>query len=123
MKISEVAFIGYPITDVERARKFYEGLLGLKESRNFNEGEHNWIEYDIGGTTLALSDSWPPSGESSPGASFEVDDFDIAIKEIKELGAEITMGPFESPVCWMAIIQDPDKHPVVIHKRKPDNVD
>ena len=30
--IKEVAFIGYPVTDVARARAFYEGFLGLQVS-------------------------------------------------------------------------------------------
>jgi catechol 2,3-dioxygenase-like lactoylglutathione lyase family enzyme len=26
----EIAFVAYPVTDIARARKFYEGVLGLK---------------------------------------------------------------------------------------------
>jgi catechol 2,3-dioxygenase-like lactoylglutathione lyase family enzyme len=26
----EIAFVAYPVTDIARARKFYEGILGLK---------------------------------------------------------------------------------------------
>src|SRR5512138_361176 len=29
MKIIEIAFTGYPVTDLKRARQFYEGTLGL----------------------------------------------------------------------------------------------
>jgi catechol 2,3-dioxygenase-like lactoylglutathione lyase family enzyme len=29
MKITEFSFIGYPVTDMSRARAFYEGVLGL----------------------------------------------------------------------------------------------
>ena len=35
MKINEVAFSAYKVTDVDRARGFYEGVLGLK-----NDGVH-----------------------------------------------------------------------------------
>ena len=30
IRYKEIAFIAYPVTDIPRARKFYEGVLGLK---------------------------------------------------------------------------------------------
>jgi hypothetical protein len=30
MKVIEVAFTGYPVTDIARAREFYEGALKLE---------------------------------------------------------------------------------------------
>ena len=32
MKITEIAFTSYPVTDLKRARQFYEGVLDLKEA-------------------------------------------------------------------------------------------
>jgi len=56
MKITEIAFTGYAVTDMKRARAFYEGVLGLKKSRGFGEKpeEEQWVEYDIGPGCLAL---------------------------------------------------------------------
>jgi len=34
MKVLEIAFVGYPVTDLKRARQFYEGTLGLKMTRS-----------------------------------------------------------------------------------------
>ena len=31
------------------------------------------------------------------------------------------MGPFETPVCHMVMVSDPDGNTVIIHKRKPGN--
>lgn len=118
MQVNEIAFVGYPITDVPRARKFYEGVLGLKVETDMSSGDHTWIEYGIAGGTLALSNSWPPSGQSGPGVALEVDDFDDAIASMRESGIEMTMGPEEFPSCHMAIIMDPDKNAIVLHKRK-----
>ena len=39
----KVAFTMYPITDVARARKFYEETLGLKRGSMGNQGERYWI--------------------------------------------------------------------------------
>ena len=52
MKIKSIAFVGIPVTDMERARKFYEGVLGLKMSDGMGHGK--WIEYAIGDDTLAI---------------------------------------------------------------------
>ena len=30
MKVKEIGFVAVPVTDLERARDFYEGVLGLK---------------------------------------------------------------------------------------------
>ena len=31
MKITEIAFTGYSVTDMKRAKGFYEGVLGLQK--------------------------------------------------------------------------------------------
>jgi len=54
VQIAEIAFIGYPVTDVERARGFYEGILGLSPSRTFGGDDRLWIEYDLGPTTAKI---------------------------------------------------------------------
>jgi predicted enzyme related to lactoylglutathione lyase len=120
MKIIEIAFTGYPITEAKRARSFYEGILGLEPTRTFGEEESVWIEYDLGHSTFAVSnmsaDQWHPS-KDGPAIAFEVDDFDQSVKHLKENGVTFVLEPFESPVCWMTIIQDPDGNCIVIHKR------
>jgi extradiol dioxygenase family protein len=62
--IKELAFVGYPVTDFTKARRFYGDILGLKETITFDhEGELGWVEYDLAGQTLALaksSDQWKP---------------------------------------------------------------
>ncbi|MBV9106529.1 MAG: VOC family protein, partial [Verrucomicrobia bacterium] len=84
MKIVEVAFTGYPVTDMERARAFYEDILKLEPSRIFANGQ--WIEYDLGPSTFALSnmaqEKWKPSSDG-PAVAFEVDDFDSAMKALR----------------------------------------
>jgi len=123
MKINSIAFVGVPVTDIQRARKFYEGVLGLKKSRGFGEpgAEEMWLEYDIGPGCLALiSDGgkdWPPSPYGTA-AAFEVDDFQGYIEKLRKAGVKFVFEPMESPVCWMATVADPDGNRVVIHKRK-----
>ena len=55
LKVIEIAFSCYPVTDMARARKFYEGVLGLKPAITFGEpGGMQWTEYDIASGTLSL---------------------------------------------------------------------
>jgi predicted enzyme related to lactoylglutathione lyase len=117
MKIKEIGFVAIPVTNMERARKFYEGILGLKESGRFMDGK--WIEYGVGKDTLAIasiSDTWTPSDQGT--GALEMEDFDEAIAELKKANVKFAWEAFESPVCHMAIVQDPDGNKIMIHKLK-----
>jgi predicted enzyme related to lactoylglutathione lyase len=118
MKIKAIAFTGIPVTDIKRARTFYEGVLGLKPSGEFAQGV--WIEYDFGGGTLAIGsvgDQWKPSSDGTS-VALEVDDFEGAIKNLKQANVSFDTEHVESPVCRMAVIQDPDGNKIIIHKLK-----
>lgn len=118
MKATNIAFTGIPVTDMKRARAFYEGALGLKPSAEFGEGV--WIEYAIGNDTLAIGsvgDQWKPSADGTS-VAIEVDDFEAAIKDLKGANATFAAEGIESPVCRMAVVQDPDGNKIIIHKLK-----
>lgn len=120
MKVTEIAFSCYPVTDMPRARAFYEGLLGLTVTMDHEMEEGHWVEYDIGEGTLAIGVA-PGMNPSNDGCSvsLEVEDFDQAVNELKEAGVEFNFGPIETSVCNMAFVRDPDGNSVGIHKRKP----
>lgn len=121
MKILEIAFSAYAVTDVARARAFYEGVLGLTVTMETNMGEQgHWIEYDIGAGTLAIgrTGGWKPSSDGCC-VALEVEDFDASIAELKSANIYFKFEPMETPVCHMAIVHDPDGNPLIIHKRKP----
>jgi len=119
MKITGLAFVGIPVTDMPRARVFYEVVLGLKVSEEMMSGK--WVEYSLGNNTLAIGSvgpQWLPSDQGT-GAALEVENFDEAVKSLKDQQVPFTTEPFESPCCWIAIIKDPDGNNIVIHKLKP----
>ncbi len=121
MKVKEIGFVAIPVTDMERARDFYEGVLGLKVAEEMMSGK--WVEYAVGDHTLAIanvSDTWRPSDQGT-GAALEVEDFDDAIMRLKERDVRFAAEPFETPCCHMAVIQDPDGNKLIIHKLKPEN--
>ena len=119
MKVKEIGFVAIPVTDVARARGFYEGLIGLKPSGEFLDGR--WVEYAVGNDTLAIASvnmDWRPSDQGTS-AALEVEDFDGAINELKKGNAPFAAEAFETPVCHMAVVQDPDGNKLIIHKLKP----
>lgn len=120
IRIKEIAFTGYPVTDMPRARAFYEQLLNLKTSTVFDHEGKSWVEYDIGPGTLAISnmsaDQWKPSADG-PAAALEVEEFDPAIEALKQAGVKFLIEAMDTGVCRMAIIADPDGNSLVIHKR------
>ena len=120
MKVLEIGFVSYPVTDLKRARRFYEGVLALQVSHVFGNETTAWIEYDIGPGTLAIGNGDPDAQPSPHGgcAALEVEDFDAAISRLRQSGATFTREPFETPVCRMAMISDPDGNSILIHKRK-----
>jgi predicted enzyme related to lactoylglutathione lyase len=120
VKVIEIAFTCYPVTDMARARKFYEEILGLKPSMTVGEpGGMQWTEYNIGAGTLSLGSGAPNWHPRSDGCSvgLEMEDFDSAIAEFRAKGVKFTMEPFPTPVCKMAFISDPDGNTICIHKR------
>ncbi len=121
MKINAIGFVAVPVRDIPRARKFYEEVLGLKVSDEMMGGK--WIEYAVGEDTLAIanvSDQWTPSDQGT-GAALEVEDFDEAIRRLKDRHVRFAAEPFETPCCHMAVIQDPDGNKLIMHKLKPEN--
>src|ERR1051325_9053942 len=77
IRYKEIAFVAYPVTDMARARKFYEGVLGLKPNAPVGSDPPRWIEYDIGPGTLGIGSSpqWLPSPDGASEA-LEVEDFE-----------------------------------------------
>ena len=121
MKINGLAFVGIPVTDMQRARAFYEDVLRLTVSEEMMGGK--WVEYSLGNNTLAIASvgpEWLPSDQGT-GAALEVEHFEEAVNYLKNRKVPFTTDPFESPCCHMAVIGDPDGNNIVIHKLKPEN--
>lgn len=117
IQVKELAFVFYPVTDVARARKFYEGLLGLKVGMQVEFGPGQWwIEYDIAGQALAISNAMPGKPQSS--LALEVASLDESMAAVKAAGATVANDVMEFPPCRMFIVNDPDGNQVTLHQRK-----
>src|SRR6186713_1877915 len=80
------------VRDMAAMRRFYEGVLCFSLTRELSAG---WIEYQIGGNTLALSrpgrkakDAPTPAGSASLQLAFKVavDDVDRCAEELLRHG-------------------------------------
>jgi predicted enzyme related to lactoylglutathione lyase len=74
-----------PAKDVDRARRFYEGKVGLKPSRDIAGG----VTYVFAGGTACFLYPTPNAGTSSASQAFwEVQDIEREVADLKARGVE-----------------------------------
>ena len=115
--LKSIAFFVYPVTDMARARKFYEETLGLKLAMNYQDA---WVEFELDGQTLAITnmDLGHQPGAKGGMIAFEVDDHNKVVTALKEKKATFVMDTYETPGCHFAVVADPDGNQIMIHRRK-----
>ena len=110
------------VTDVIRARKFYEETFGLKSGSVGNRGDKWWVEYDLpGGGCLALTNftKEKPSDTAGGTIAFEVEDLDCLMTDLKGKGVTFKSDVIHSPVCRMAVCLDSEGNSILLHQLKP----
>lgn len=117
--IRKVAFTMYPVTDMARARAFYEGTLGL--ARNGGAENSRWVEYDLpGGGCLAITTVTgdTPAANAGGTVAFEVDDLDALCVDLEGKGVTFKSDMIHSPVCRMRVIADSEGNGILLHQIK-----
>jgi predicted enzyme related to lactoylglutathione lyase len=80
--------VEFPADDPERARRFWEGLLGVAlDPRSADEGV-GWQTHS-GGSELGVHARGPGPGDRMSLPYFEVDDLEAARSRVVELGGEV----------------------------------
>ncbi|MEJ1973978.1 MAG: VOC family protein [Lacunisphaera sp.] len=118
--VTAIAYTCYPVTDLARARNFYEKLLGLKPATAWEGNGKGWIEYELGDNCLAItngSDEWKPSSQGAV-LMFEMADLPAAVAELKAAGVKFKVESVEFPPCHLAVAFDPDGNQVGLHQKK-----
>ena len=72
-----------PVKDIDRARAFYEGCLGLTPGGFKPDGK---FVYSVGGTTLALFPKPDGTKADHTAISFQVNDIAASIAQLKRSG-------------------------------------
>jgi len=103
------------VRDMPAMRRFYEGVLRFPLTRELSAG---WIEYQIGGNTLALSrpsrtakDAPTPTGSASLQLAFRVarDDVDRCADELVRHGVDLLEPPTDQSFGHRTLFfRDPD---------------
>ncbi len=116
--IKHIAFTMYPVTDIARARRFYEETLGLRMARR-EAHEFEWVEYDLDGGTFALTNvkgGGTPSPDAGGSIAFEVQNVDEVIEQLRAKGVRVKLEPLSTPVCRLAVILDSEGNALTLHQ-------
>ncbi len=115
MPATGIAFTAYPVTDIPRALEFYCGALGLKRG---GLDSPVWTEFEIGDATFGIG-TFEQIGKPGTAQSLgiEVDDMTATRAALKARGIE-SSEPFETPMCFISGVQDPDGNTVYLHQSK-----
>lgn len=120
MKARGTDFVCYPVTDMEKSIAFYRDTLGLELVERY---EGFWAEFSAPPTTLALyrPDDAEAGARREQGGAFialATESVERSVADLMGQGVPVVKDTFDTPVCWFAIIADPDGNQVALHQRK-----
>jgi catechol 2,3-dioxygenase-like lactoylglutathione lyase family enzyme len=112
IEVERVDFVSVPTQNIQRAKAFYGGVLGLAEN-----GPN---EFSAGNVTLGL---WEPARDGEQfapnpaGLALRVADVAEARRELERAGVQFKGDIVDSGVCHMAFFTDPDGNWLILHRR------
>jgi predicted enzyme related to lactoylglutathione lyase len=117
--IERTDFISVPVTDMERAKRFYGETLGLPEIEHPGQG---FPEYQLGENVSLYLLQMEKIGSKFTGPhtasiALRVPDVAAAQRELETKGVEFGGEPFDTGVCHMAVFKDPDGNQLMLHRR------
>jgi predicted enzyme related to lactoylglutathione lyase len=116
--VKEMAFVVYPVNDMERSVAFYRDTVGLTPGEQFSD---RWVEFEVGNGTFGIVTGAEEVGVSAGSqftVAFEVDDIKAERARLETAGVPVSE-IMESPVCFNVFATDPDGNRFGIHERKP----
>jgi predicted enzyme related to lactoylglutathione lyase len=107
----------YPVSDVPRAAAFYRDVIGLEQD---GAGADFWVEFAVGDATFGIG-NFEQVGKPGTAQSLalEIPDLPAFREKVAAAGLETTE-PFETSVCFISMIRDPDGNQIWLHQSKPD---
>jgi len=113
VEIERVDFASVAVRDIDAAREFYTGILGL--TLNPRSGE-----FETANLTLS---PWQPTAEGLPftaneaGIALRVADVAETRATLESRGVEFMGETVDTGVCHMAFFRDPDGNVLILHHR------
>ena len=114
IRLKSVNHLTYNVSNKERALRFWEDVLGVKQIPSQVNLDHViWLQLPSGAMVHLVETSEAPSAPSHHGA-FEVDDIDAAAKAIQGKGVETTDITTRNDGQRNFFINDPDGNRIEI---------
>jgi catechol 2,3-dioxygenase-like lactoylglutathione lyase family enzyme len=118
IEVERVDFVRIPVTDIERAKRFYSEVLGLEQ--NPNSPADDWIEFETGNVTLVVMTPHTHEYAFSPlppgTIALRVSDVGAAKAKLEAAGVQVNE-MWDSGVCHGAGFRDPDGNSILLHHR------
>jgi catechol 2,3-dioxygenase-like lactoylglutathione lyase family enzyme len=117
--VTGVDYVGIPSNDLEKARDFYENVLGLEPSSVWQRPGEDAVgaEFETGTVTIALINcpglNIPFQANPAP-LALHVEDVAAARAELESRGVTFA-DDIDSGVCHMANFRDPDGNALMLH--------
>lgn len=93
-----LSLVEFPADDPERARRFWEGVLGVELSPR-REGEGRGWQTRLGGAELGVHERGPGPGDRVSLPYFAVGDLAAAVARVEELGGSIVHPGERYAIC------------------------
>ncbi len=116
--ITSVDFVAISTHDLPQAVEFYEKTLELERSVYLEE--RSYAEFEIGNLTLSVMDAEKMGMEHSVRGheiALHVEDVAAARATLEKRGVQFRGDTFDTGVCHMALFNDPDGNPLMLHHR------
>ena len=116
MIVERTDFVSVPVTDLERSTAWYRDTLGLEQT-----GEGQWPEFRLGENVfLYLLDPTNIGqefrGPHTSAIALRVPDVAATKVELEGRGVEFDGDVFDTGVCHMAPVRDPDGNSFLLHR-------
>jgi predicted enzyme related to lactoylglutathione lyase len=116
--ITGVDFVAVSTKDLDRAIHFYGETLGLPMSVHLEE--RNYAEFETGNLTLSVIDAQKMGMQHQVRGheiALHVDDVEAMRRTLQSRGVEFRGETLDTGVCHMALFNDPDGNPLMLHHR------
>jgi len=119
MKAKAVDSVSFSVADMDRAEAFWHVVLGLEvevpRSEPGTRG-NGYMELNAGGVAIGLVAM--PQTHPNAIVALAADHVGEAVDELRGKGLPVSMETIETPVCYMAVIEDSVGNKILLHQRK-----
>ncbi|MCX5284718.1 VOC family protein [Streptomyces sp. NBC_00198] len=121
MNITHASFVTLPVTDQDRALRFYRDVLGFEVTADLEMPPGRWLQVAPAGAQTVFTLSGPGMGGFTPGGSRGImlvtTDVDADCARLVAAGVAVE-GPDDLPWGRMASFRDPDGNGLMLITEK-----